>query len=65
MAETLAEPQGGGADVKQGVPDLPGFVEVPYQLEGARMKPRVGYFHLATIPDPMVWLETNLGPVVA
>ena len=51
--------------LEQGVPELPGFVEVPYQLEGAKMKRRVAYFHLATIPDPTMWLETHLGPVVA
>ena len=51
--------------LRQGVPVLPGFVQVSYQLKGPKMKLRVGYFDPAIIPDPHAWLETNLGPLVA
>ena len=50
---------------KQGMLDLPGFMRsAPISSKGERMKPRVGYFH-RHYPRSMVWLETNLGPVVA
>jgi putative DNA primase/helicase len=46
-----------------GVPTLPGFVEVRYQLAGAKMNRRRGYFDPAVIPDPSAWLEAWLGPL--
>jgi bifunctional DNA primase/polymerase-like protein/primase-like protein len=50
--------------VSAGVPRLPGFVEVKYQLRGAKMKPRIGYFDPAVISDPRAWLQAKLGPIV-
>jgi putative DNA primase/helicase len=47
--------------VQSGVPKLPGFEQVEYQLAGPKMKKRVGYFDLALIPDPHAWLEVQLG----
>jgi putative DNA primase/helicase len=49
--------------LKAGAPELPGFVEVTYQLRGPKKKLRVGYFDLAVIPDPRAWLEARLGPL--
>jgi len=49
--------------VHQGVPKLPGFVEVRYQLVGPKMKRRIGYFDPAVISDPRAWLEARLGPL--
>ena len=51
--------------LREGVPVLPGFIQVSYQLKGPKMKLRVGYFDPAIIPDPHAWLETKLGPLVA
>ena len=45
------------------VPSLPGFERFSYQLEGAKMKPRLAYFDLELIPDPRAWLEAQLGPL--
>jgi hypothetical protein len=50
--------------LKPGVPNLPGFEKVEYQLVGNGMKPRVGYFDLSVIPDPRAWLEANIGQLV-
>ena len=50
--------------VKAGVPPLPGFERVEYQLAVPKMKQRVGYFDLALIPDPHAWLEAQLGPLM-
>jgi hypothetical protein len=47
--------------LKQGVPSLPGFVPVHYQLVGAKMKRRLGYFDPALISDPRTWLREQLG----
>ncbi len=47
--------------VQQGLPVLPGFEPVTYQLKGPKMKPRVGYFD-NLIPDPETWLREWLGP---
>jgi Bifunctional DNA primase/polymerase, N-terminal/Primase C terminal 2 (PriCT-2) len=44
-----------------GIPPLPNYVKVSYQLAGRNMKPRIGYFDLALIPDPRAWLEARLG----
>ena len=49
--------------LQQGVPTLPGFEPVEYQLAGAKMKKRVGYFNLTLIPDPHSWLKEKLGPL--
>ena len=49
--------------IQQGVPTLPGFVSVTYQLKGRNMKPRIAYFNLTVVPDPHAWLETRLGPL--
>lgn len=43
------------------IPKLPGFEPVSYQLKGAKMKPRFGYFDLTAVRRPMVWLEEQLG----
>jgi hypothetical protein len=51
--------------IKQGVPSLPGFQPVTYQLVGDKMKPRVAYFDLSLIPDPQAWLEERLGKLKA
>ena len=50
--------------LKQGVPTLPGFVEVPYQLTGPKMKSRLAYFDPSVIPDPVSWLRNKLGRLV-
>ena len=47
--------------IKAGVPTLPGFEPVEYQLVGPKMKQRIGYFDRAIIPDPRAWLEANIG----
>jgi putative DNA primase/helicase len=47
-----------------GVPNLPGFVQVEYQLAGPKMNKRVGYFDRSIVPDPRAWLEARLGQLV-
>jgi len=47
--------------LKQGVPKLPGFEPVEYQLVGLNMKKRIGYFNRALIHDPHAWLAQRLG----
>jgi hypothetical protein len=47
----------------KGVPALPGFDRLRYQLEGAKMKPRVAHFDREIIPDPRAWLEAHFGPL--
>jgi hypothetical protein len=49
--------------VKDGVPTLPRFVPVTYQLAGDKMKRRGGWFDLNLIPDPEAWLVDHLGPL--
>jgi hypothetical protein len=49
--------------VQQGVPSLPAFERVDYQLAGAKLKRRVGYFDRTLIPDPCAWLQEKLGPL--
>jgi hypothetical protein len=44
-----------------GLPALPGFVEVAYQLAGAKMKTRTAYFDLSLIPEPRAWLQERAG----
>jgi hypothetical protein len=46
--------------VAAGVPVLPGFVPVTYQLVGAKMKRRQGWFDLGVIPGPKAWLIAHL-----
>jgi putative DNA primase/helicase len=47
--------------LKAGIPKLPGFERVEYQLAGPKMKKRVGFFDPMLIPDPREWLSTRLG----
>ena len=47
--------------IRQGVPDLPGFKALTYQLAGERMKPRLAYFDASLNADPQAWLEERLG----
>jgi len=47
--------------LQQGVPTLPGFEKVEYQLARPKMKKRVGYFNPTLIPDPHAWLEERFG----
>ena len=46
-----------------GIPKLPGFEPVTYQLDGPKMKQRVGYFDRRLISDPLAWLTERLGPL--
>jgi putative DNA primase/helicase len=50
--------------IKAGVPNLPSFERVEYQLAGPKMKQRIGYFDLTLIPDPRAWLEARLGRLI-
>jgi putative DNA primase/helicase len=50
--------------VKAGVPKLPNFERVEYQLAGPKMNKRLGYFDLALIPDPRAWLTQRLGRLI-
>jgi hypothetical protein len=47
----------------EGLPDLPGFTRVAYQVVGPKMKRRAGWFDLSLIPDPRKWLADRLGPL--
>lgn len=49
--------------VKGGLPNLPGFTPIIYQLKGPKKKRRAGHFDLTMIPDPRPWLESRLGPL--
>jgi putative DNA primase/helicase len=51
--------------LKQGVPDLPGFERVEYQLKGAKMNRRWALFDRSLIPDPLAWLGAQLGALAA
>ena len=42
--------------IQEGVPALPGFEQVAYQLKGPKMKRRLGYFDRTVIADPKGWL---------
>jgi putative DNA primase/helicase len=42
---------------------IAGWQPVTYQLAGAKMKQRVGYFDRTLISDPRAWLEERLGPL--
>src|SRR5262249_15484780 len=50
--------------LRAGVPSLPGFERVEYQLAKPGMNKRIGYFDRAIIPDPRAWLEGQLGRLV-
>ncbi len=54
---------GAKRSVAGGVPALPGFVRVTYQLETLKTNQRIGHFDLTKIPDPKAWLESRLGPL--
>jgi Bifunctional DNA primase/polymerase, N-terminal len=49
--------------IKDGVPNLPGFERVAYQLDGPKMNKRTGYFDRNMIFDPLAWLTARLGPL--
>jgi hypothetical protein len=49
--------------VAMGVPTLPGFDRITYQLEGPKMTRRTAYIDRKIIPDPHAWLEARLGPL--
>jgi hypothetical protein len=49
--------------VAMGVPALPGFDLITYQLDGPKMKRRTAYFDRKMISDPRAWLEARLGPL--
>jgi hypothetical protein len=49
--------------LRAGVPELPGFVPVPYQLAGAKMNERLAYFDMSIVPYPISWIEEKLGLV--
>jgi putative DNA primase/helicase len=34
-----------------------------YQVPGARLKPRIGFYDPTIVPDPRKWLEARLGPL--
>jgi hypothetical protein len=50
--------------LRAGVPSLPGFEPVEYQLAKPKMKKRIGYFDRSIIADPRAWLEAQLGPLL-
>jgi putative DNA primase/helicase len=47
--------------LKAGMPKLPGFEPIEYQLARPKMNKRIGYFDLAVIADPRAWLTTQIG----
>ena len=49
--------------VQQGVPTLPGFDLVHYQMTADKMMTREGWFNRSIIPDPATWLNQRLGPL--
>jgi hypothetical protein len=49
--------------IAKGVPALPGFDPITYQLDGPKMTWRTAYFDRRIIPDPRTWLEARLGPL--
>jgi hypothetical protein len=49
--------------IAMGVPALPGFDRITYQLDGPKMARRTAYFDRKMIPDPRTWLEARLGPL--
>ena len=74
MAKGLAQRHGsqadaGGAAQKSTLAVLQrllgGWQAVTYQLDGPKMKQRIGYFDRALIPDPHAWLTSRLGPLAA
>jgi hypothetical protein len=49
--------------IAMGVPALPGFDLITYQLDGPKMTRRTAYFDRKLITDPRAWLEAHLGPL--
>jgi putative DNA primase/helicase len=49
--------------VAKGVPALPGFVPIHYQMKGRNQKFRLAHFDMSLIGDPLGWLTERLGPV--
>jgi Bifunctional DNA primase/polymerase, N-terminal/Primase C terminal 2 (PriCT-2) len=49
--------------IAMGVPALPGFDLITYQLDGPKMTRRTAYFDRKIIPDPLAWLAARLGPL--
>lgn len=49
--------------IARGVPALPGFDLVTYQLDGPKMTQRTAYFDRNIISAPPAWLEARLGPL--
>ena len=49
--------------IQEGVPALPGFEQVAYQLKGPKMKQRIALFDHSIVSDPQQWLEERLGPL--
>jgi putative DNA primase/helicase len=58
-----SNPKAAYRTVQDGVPPLPGFAPVTYQLEGPKMNRRLAYFDRELIPDPKAWLCERLGPL--
>jgi putative DNA primase/helicase len=58
-----SNPKAAYRTVQDGVPALPGFETVTYQLEGPKMNRRLAYFDRTLIPDPEAWLCERLGPL--
>jgi Bifunctional DNA primase/polymerase, N-terminal/Primase C terminal 2 (PriCT-2) len=50
--------------IKAGVPTLPGFEPVEYQLAKQKTHKRIGYFDRGLVHDPRAWLEAKLGRLV-
>ena len=50
--------------LEQGIPKLPGFERVEYQLVGPKMNKRIGFFDTQIIPNPRAWLSTRLGRLI-
>jgi hypothetical protein len=46
-----------------GVPTLPGFAQVTYQLKRPKMNRRLAYFDRELVSDPGAWLRERLGPL--
>src|SRR5262249_28896022 len=49
--------------ITAGVPNLPNFEPIEYQLAGPKMKKRIAYFNRECIDDPYEWLKAKLGPL--
>jgi putative DNA primase/helicase len=56
--------RGASRTLAAGVPNLPGFQPVEYQLAGPKMNKRIGHFDLSVVPDVRAWLTARLGQLV-